>query len=44
MRLQAVVHRIMHQMRALGGLSADTDIGAANSVVGIVRGLLDELD
>jgi aminoglycoside phosphotransferase (APT) family kinase protein len=43
MRLQVVVHRIMHQLRALGGLPADTDIGAANSVTKIVRQVLDEL-
>jgi aminoglycoside phosphotransferase (APT) family kinase protein len=43
MRLQVVVHRIMHQLRALGSLPADTDIGAANSVTKIVRQLLDEL-
>jgi aminoglycoside phosphotransferase (APT) family kinase protein len=42
-RLQAVVHRIMHQLRALGGLPPDTDIGAANSVNVIVRDLLREL-
>jgi hypothetical protein len=33
----------MHQLRALGGLPPDTDIGAANSVNGIVRDLLQEL-
>jgi aminoglycoside phosphotransferase (APT) family kinase protein len=42
-RLQAVVHRIMHQLRALGGLPPETDIGAANSVNPIVRDLLREL-
>ncbi len=43
MRLQAVVHRIMQRMRALGNMPANTDIGAANSVTGIIRELLDEL-
>ncbi|HEX4019287.1 MAG TPA: phosphotransferase family protein [Frankiaceae bacterium] len=42
-RLQAVVHRIMHQLRALGGLPPETDIGQANSVNHIVRDLLQEL-
>jgi aminoglycoside phosphotransferase (APT) family kinase protein len=41
-RLQAVVHRIMHQQRALGGLPPDTDIGAHNSISPLVRAVLDE--
>jgi aminoglycoside phosphotransferase (APT) family kinase protein len=43
MRLQVVVHRIMHQLRALGQLPPDTDIGARNSVNPIIGALLDEL-
>ena len=42
-RLSAICHRIMHQVRALGGLPVETNVGAINPITGLLRQELDRV-
>jgi aminoglycoside phosphotransferase (APT) family kinase protein len=42
-RLSVICHRIMHQVRSLGGLPPDTDVGTVNPVTGLLGELLQEM-
>jgi aminoglycoside phosphotransferase (APT) family kinase protein len=42
-RLSAICHRIMHQVRALGGIEPDIDVGSINPVTRFLREELDAI-